>query len=146
MASQTSCELIQVPPSARLASIVSHLTGYREGGQGAGMQWLESAPLTVPLVINFGSPFGIGLGNALGRDGPALRERLGPIPDWPRRFALVDAFIARRLGPTPSEPVAHAYRLLARELADEPIPQRAAPPVSLHEGNLWYFGTYWPQA
>lgn len=115
MASQTSCELIQVPPSARLAGIVSHLTGYREGGQGAGIQWLESAPLTVPLVISFGSPFGIGLGNALGRDGPALRERLGTIPDWPRRFALVDAFIARRLGSTPSEPVAHAYRLLTRE-------------------------------
>lgn len=68
MASQMSCELIQVAPSARLAGIVSHLTGYREGGQGAGMQWLESAPLTVPLVISFGSPFGIGLGRA---DGPA---------------------------------------------------------------------------
>lgn len=174
MASQMSCELIQVAPSARLAGIVSHLTGYREGGQGAGMQWLESAPLTVPLVISFGSPFGIGLGradgaapwssfasglyagpvfvasdgaaeclqvdftlpgayrffggmvedlanrlvdlgDALGRDGPALREQLGNLPDWPRRFALVEAFIARRLGRAPSEPVAHAYRLLLRE-------------------------------
>ncbi|MFY2856615.1 helix-turn-helix domain-containing protein [Achromobacter xylosoxidans] len=174
MASQTSCALIQVPPSARLAGIVSHLTGYRESGQGAGMQWLEGAPLTVPLVISFGNPFGIGLGradaaapwssfasglyagpvfvasdgaaeclqvdftlpgayrffggmvadlanrlvdlgDALGRDGPALRERLGNLPDWPRRFALVEAFILRRLGRAPSEPVTHAYRLLLRD-------------------------------
>ena len=57
----------------------------------------------------------VDLGDALGRDGPALREQLGNLPDWPRRFALVEAFIARRLGRAPSEPVAHAYRLLLRE-------------------------------
>lgn len=57
----------------------------------------------------------VDLADALGRDGPALRERLGNLPDWPRRFALVEAFILRRLGRAPSEPVTHAYRLLLRD-------------------------------
>ncbi|MFT4134039.1 helix-turn-helix domain-containing protein [Labrys sp. (in: a-proteobacteria)] len=49
------------PPAAGLNALVSGIYGYRENG--TAMQGLtEAASLTVPLIVNFGSPFRIGLG------------------------------------------------------------------------------------
>lgn len=49
------------PPAAKLATLVTGIYGYSENGEA--MQGLtEAASLTVPLIVNFGSPFRIGLG------------------------------------------------------------------------------------
>ena len=59
------------PPPSRLSGLVSGIYGYRENG--AAMQRLtEAASLAVPLIINFGSPFHIGLGRA-----PTLADSYG---------------------------------------------------------------------
>lgn len=58
-------------PAARLNMLVSGIYGYRENG--AAMRGLtETASLTVPLIVNFGSPFRIGLGKP-----PTLADSYG---------------------------------------------------------------------
>lgn len=58
-------------PAPRLTTLVSGIYGYRENG--VAMQGLtEAASLTVPLIVNFGSPFRIGLGRT-----PTLADRYG---------------------------------------------------------------------
>lgn len=54
----------------------------------------------------------IGLDDALGFDGIALRERLGEAPDWDARFDIAEGFITGRLAEahTPSTEIAWAYR------------------------------------
>ncbi|OCC00612.1 hypothetical protein BA190_32975 [Labrys sp. WJW] len=49
------------PPAPRLAALVSGIFGYREYGEAMN-GLVEAASLTVPLIVNFGSPFRIGLG------------------------------------------------------------------------------------
>jgi AraC-like DNA-binding protein len=49
------------PPSPRLAGIVLALTGYRETAALPMLQ-REAAPLAIPLIISFGTPFAIALG------------------------------------------------------------------------------------
>jgi AraC-like DNA-binding protein len=53
----------------------------------------------------------VGLDDVLGREGTALRERLGNARDWSARFAMAEAFVATRLTEareTPAE-IAWAY-------------------------------------
>lgn len=64
-------EMMQRPPSPGLAGIVSRITGYREVAIGHFRQ-VEAASLIVPLIINFGGPFAIGLGRA-----PGDNDRVG---------------------------------------------------------------------
>ena len=56
-------EMIRRAPSPRTAGLITGMTGYRETARGKFSQ-REAAPLTVPLIISFGTPFTI----ALGRD------------------------------------------------------------------------------
>ena len=56
-------ELTHRPPSQRMAGLITGMTGYRETARGRFCQ-REAAPLAVPLIISFGTPFRI----ALGRD------------------------------------------------------------------------------
>ena len=49
------------PPSQRTAGLISGMTGYRETARGRFSQ-REAAPLAVPLIISFGTPFAIALG------------------------------------------------------------------------------------
>jgi AraC-like DNA-binding protein len=56
-------ELTRRPPSQRMAGLITGMTGYRETARGRFCQ-REAAPLAVPLIISFGTPFRI----ALGRD------------------------------------------------------------------------------
>ncbi|WP_245197394.1 helix-turn-helix domain-containing protein [Labrys sp. LIt4] len=59
------------PPTPHLTTLVSGIYGYRENG--VAMRGLtEAASLAVPLIVNFGSPFRIGLGRA-----PTLAESYG---------------------------------------------------------------------
>ena len=59
------------PPAPRLNTLVSGIYGY--GENGAAMRGLtEAASLTVPLIVNFGSPFRIGLGRE-----PTLADSYG---------------------------------------------------------------------
>ncbi|WP_025140011.1 helix-turn-helix domain-containing protein [Achromobacter sp. DH1f] len=58
-------DVVRYPPSARLAGVVTQMVGYRERHRGKGFQWQESAPLAVPLIISFGTPFHIALGDPL---------------------------------------------------------------------------------
>ena len=58
-------EIVRRAPSARLAGLVTGLTGYRETSPGHFRQ-IEAASLTIPLVISFGEPFSIGLGRLPG--------------------------------------------------------------------------------
>ncbi len=48
-------------PAPQLATLVTGIFGYREHGQAMN-GLVEAASLTVPLIVNFGSPFRIGLG------------------------------------------------------------------------------------
>jgi len=54
----------------------------------------------------------VGLGDALGVDGTALRERLGEASDWDTRFDIAERFIAGRLAEANalSPEIAWAYR------------------------------------
>ncbi len=62
-------EMVRRPPSQRTAGLISAISGYREMMRGRFCQ-REAAPLAVPLIISFGTPFSI----ALGRD-PAATDR-----------------------------------------------------------------------
>ena len=54
----------------------------------------------------------VGLDDALGSEGIALRERLGEAPDWNTRFAIAEGFVAGRLAQANalSPEIAWAYR------------------------------------
>ncbi|MGY3584582.1 AraC-like DNA-binding protein [Bradyrhizobium sp. USDA 4341] len=166
-------EFVQRAPSPRTAGLIAAMTGYRETAAGRFAQ-RQTAPLIVPLIISFGSPFLIALGrepeasdrqqsfaaglyagpvyiesdghaacvqvdftplgaysffggavtelagrmieleDVLGHDGRHLREQLGAMSCWQRRFDLIEAFVLRRAGHTPSPEIAFAYRRLAR--------------------------------
>ncbi len=60
-------KMVQRPPSPWLGGIVSRMTGYRETAKGHFRQ-VEAASLIVPLIVNFGDPFAIGLGRSPGSD------------------------------------------------------------------------------
>jgi AraC-like DNA-binding protein len=51
--------------------------------------------------------------DVLGRDGRALRERLGATPRWQDRFDLIEDFIAGRTLHSPSPEIGFAWRRLA---------------------------------
>ncbi|MGY4475213.1 helix-turn-helix domain-containing protein [Bradyrhizobium sp. USDA 3364] len=172
-ASPIAFDLAQRPPSPRMAGLIVRITGYRETAAGRFAQ-RQSAPLIVPLIISFGSPFLIALSrepratdrqssfaaglhagpvyiesdgqaacvqvdftplgayrffggavtdlvgqmveldDVLGHDGHRLRQQLGAVTCWQRRFDLIEAFVLRRARHTPSPEVAFAYRRLAR--------------------------------
>ena len=50
-----------MPPSQRTAGLISAISGYRETARGRFSQ-REAAPLAIPLIISFGTPFTIALG------------------------------------------------------------------------------------
>jgi AraC-like DNA-binding protein len=56
----------------------------------------------------------VDIDDVLGHDGRRLREQLGAVACWQRRFDLIEAFVLRRAGHMPSFEVAFAYRKLAR--------------------------------
>ncbi|WP_050424063.1 helix-turn-helix domain-containing protein [Bradyrhizobium tropiciagri] len=172
-AAPVAFEFVQRGPSLRTAGLIAAMTGYRETASGRFAQ-RQTAPLIVPLIISFGTPFLIALGrepqaidrqhsfaaglyagpvyiesdghaacvqvdftplgaysffggavteltgrmieleDVLGRDGHWLRERLGAEACWQRRFDLIEDFVLRRAGHTPSGEVTFAYRRLAR--------------------------------
>ena len=60
-AAPVAFEMIRRPPSQRTAGLISGMTGYRETARGRFCQ-REAAPLAVPLIISFGTPFTIALG------------------------------------------------------------------------------------
>src|SRR4051812_18032493 len=64
----------------------------------------------------------------LGRAAGELAERLAEAPDWPARFALLDAALAARLVQAPPAPagVAHAWRRLTASAGAVPIAALAA--------------------
>ena len=64
-------ELARRPPSQRTAGLIAGMTGYRETARGRFSQ-REAAPLAIPLIISFGTPFTI----ALGRE-PDAADRQG---------------------------------------------------------------------
>ena len=54
-------ELVRRAPSQRMAGLIWGMTGYRETASGRFSQ-RETAPMVVPLIISFGTPFLIALG------------------------------------------------------------------------------------
>ena len=60
-AAPVAFEMVRRPPSQRTAGLISGMTGYRETARGRFSQ-REAAPLAVPLIISFGTPFTIELG------------------------------------------------------------------------------------
>ena len=71
IAAPVAFEMVRRPPSQRTAGLISAISGYRETARGRFCQ-REAAPLAVPLIISFGTPFTI----ALGRDPDATdRQR-----------------------------------------------------------------------
>lgn len=56
----------------------------------------------------------VDIGDVLGREGRALRERLGAASGWQSRFDLVEDFVAGRANHLPSPEIEFAYRRLAR--------------------------------
>ncbi|MEC3917654.1 helix-turn-helix domain-containing protein [Nocardia sp. CDC160] len=91
------------------------------------------SPLVAPAILGF-PPAELGadiiaLEDVWGREAARLREQLHDAPDWPHRFALVEALLARRSAATfPIDPeVAHAWsrimvgrgRFRVEDLADE---------------------------
>jgi AraC-like DNA-binding protein len=84
-------------------------------GRQAGVQ-LDLDPLgAAPLL---GAPAGglardvVGLDALLGPDAARLADRLDEAPDWPTRFALLDAALTARLGRRhgPAPEIRHAWR------------------------------------
>jgi hypothetical protein len=65
----------------------------------------------------------VDLVEVLGPDGRRLGEQLREAPSWPRRFALVDRFLLRRLegGPRPSPEVARVWERLVATGGAVPI-------------------------
>ena len=61
LAAPFTFELARRAPSQRTAGLISGMTGYRETSRGRFFQ-REAAPLVVPLIISFGTPFLIALG------------------------------------------------------------------------------------
>jgi AraC-like DNA-binding protein len=61
IAAPVAFELARRPPSQRTAGLIAGMTGYREMARGRFCQ-REAAPLAVPLIISFGTPFTIALG------------------------------------------------------------------------------------
>jgi AraC-like DNA-binding protein len=55
----------------------------------------------------------VDMSDVLGRDGRALRERLGATPRWQDRFDLIEDFIAGRTLHSPSPEIGFAWRRLA---------------------------------
>lgn len=58
-------DIVQRPPSPRLAGLIVAMTGYRETVAGRFAQ-RQTAPLIVPLIVSFGTPFLIALGREPG--------------------------------------------------------------------------------
>ena len=56
----------------------------------------------------------VDMSDVLGREGRALRERLGAASGWENRFDLVEDFVAGRASHLPSPEIEYAYRRLAR--------------------------------
>ncbi|MCA6125302.1 AraC family transcriptional regulator [Bradyrhizobium sp. WSM 1704] len=54
-------DFVQRAPSPRMAGLIVGMTGYRETASGRFAQ-RQTAPLIVPLIISFGTPFRIALG------------------------------------------------------------------------------------
>lgn len=124
-AAPVAFEMVRRLPSQRTAGLISAISGYRETARGRFSQ-REAAPLAIPLIISFGTPFGIGLGREpdaadrqnssygsfaaglyagavyIESDGARLRERLGDTPGWQRRFDIVEDFVADRANHLPS--------------------------------------------
>ena len=63
----------------------------------------------------------INIVDVLGADGRTLRNHLGDLGDWERRFDLVEAFLLSRDSHRPSPEVAHAYGRLAQSAGDERV-------------------------
>jgi AraC-like DNA-binding protein len=172
-AAPVAFEMVRRLPSQRTAGLISVMSGYREMARGRFSQ-REAAPLAIPLIISFGTPFTIALGrepdaadrhssfaaglyagavyiesdggaecvqvdftplgayrffggavvdlaarmigidDVLGGEGARLRERLGAISSWQRRFDIVEDFVANRASHLPSPELEFAYRRLAR--------------------------------
>ncbi|MGN1289422.1 MAG: helix-turn-helix domain-containing protein [Bradyrhizobium sp.] len=60
-AAPVAFEFVQRAPSPRAAGLIAAMTGYRETAAGRFAQ-RQTAPLIVPLIISFGTPFLIALG------------------------------------------------------------------------------------
>ncbi len=81
-------------------------------GEQAGLQ-LYVAPPAARMLL--GVPLGelahraVALDELLGRTARELPERLAGLPDWPSRFALVDAVVARRLDAAAPPPPADLH-------------------------------------
>lgn len=60
-AAPVAFEMVRRLPSQRTAGLISAISGYREMTRGRFSQ-REAAPLAIPLIISFGTPFTIALG------------------------------------------------------------------------------------
>lgn len=60
-AAPVAFEMVRRPPSQRTVGLISAISGYRELARGRFSQ-REAAPLAIPLIISFGTPFAIALG------------------------------------------------------------------------------------
>ncbi|MDP3077560.1 AraC family transcriptional regulator [Bradyrhizobium sp.] len=60
-AAPVAFEMVRRLPSQRTAGLISAISGYREMAAGRFSQ-REAAPLAIPLIISFGTPFTIALG------------------------------------------------------------------------------------
>jgi AraC-like DNA-binding protein len=60
-AAPVAFEMVRRLPSQRTAGLISVMSGYREMARGRFSQ-REAAPLAIPLIISFGTPFTIALG------------------------------------------------------------------------------------
>src|SRR3990170_7741147 len=60
-AAPVAFEMVRRAPSQRTAGLISEISGYREMARGRFSQ-REAAPLAIPLIISFGTPFTIALG------------------------------------------------------------------------------------
>ncbi|GAB4588560.1 helix-turn-helix domain-containing protein [Nocardia sp. IFM 10818] len=91
-------------------AVIAH-NGYQHGIQ------LDLTPLGCRAL--FGVPTAalgswiVELGEVLGPAGE-LRERLAAVASWPRRFAILDEILLRRIHPVPWDPeLSHAWTLLS---------------------------------
>ncbi|MEO3845903.1 MULTISPECIES: helix-turn-helix domain-containing protein [unclassified Streptomyces] len=90
-----------------------------EGACAPSYLEVRLAPLAAYTVLGvpmdgFGEHV-VDLIEVFGADGGRLAEQVREAPDWPRRFAPVDAFLWRRLdaGRRPAPEVSRAWRLMA---------------------------------